>query len=62
MMMMSKKKKTTTTTTRNGDDDGLPPMDDSMEQLKERARNARKKFVLSEKAIQSGGDRSTKFG
>ena len=56
-MMMSKK----TTTTRNGDD-GLPPMDDSMEQLKERARAARKKFVLSEKAIQSGGDRSTKFG
>ena len=61
MMMMSKKKKTTLTATRNGDD-GLPPMDYPMEQLKERARAARKKFVLSEKAIQSGGDRSTKFG
>lgn len=52
MMMMSKKKKKTTKVL--GDDD--------MEQLKERARAARKKFVLSEKAIQSGGDRSTKFG
>ena len=41
MMMMSKKKKKTTKVL--GDDD--------MEQLKERARAARKKFVLSEKAI-----------